>query len=300
MNAIKKQFTFSADAEITFEVNPDDVTKSSLKTWEENGIDRLSIGLQSFNNEELKWMNRVHTAEESLRSVKMAQDAGFENITIDLIYGSKFQDLKSWEKTLLTAIDLQTTHISSYNLTIENKTALGSRLKKGLEPPVNDELSSSQFIMMSEMLEDAGFVHYEISNFGKPGFFAVHNSNYWLGKQYLGIGPSAHSYNGATRQWNIRSNTAYIQKIEEQKDFFEMEELSVRDKYNEYILTRLRTIWGCDVKEIGENFGADAAVYFRQAAERKSDYLLEEKGIYTLNQKGKLQADGIASDLFMD
>ncbi len=299
LGTIHERFSVDAGAEITLEANPDDITSTGLRSWRELGINRLSIGLQSFNEEELKWMNRAHTADESVSSVKMAQDAGFSNISIDLIYGSRFQSLSSWEKTLVRAAELNTTHISSYNLTIEEKTALGAHNRKGKEPPVSDELSQQQFLMMSEFLQSAGFVHYEISNFGKPGFFAVHNSNYWLRKNYLGLGPSAHSYNGFSRQWNVRNNAIYIKALNEGTSFYENEELSPKDQFNEYVLTRLRTIWGCDLNEIGELFGKEAALNFKTIAAKYKNELTEVNGVYTLNTAGRLRADGITSDFFL-
>jgi len=298
MQAMRRHFSWENNAEITLEANPDDITKESLAAWKASGINRLSIGLQSFNDEELRWMNRAHTAAESLSAVKLAQDAGFDNITIDLIYGSRFQTLQSWEKTLSQAIALNTQHISSYNLTIESGTALGQLHNKGREPAVNDELSSQQFVMMSEQLNHAGFIHYEISNFGKPGRFAVHNSNYWLQQPYLGIGPSAHSYNGLSRQWNVKNNNTYAKAISAGGSFFEKEELQLNDRYNEYVLTRLRTIWGCDVYEIERLFGAELRNFFMGQIAEKKEFLIEKEGIYTLNLAGKLQADGIAADLF--
>ena len=297
---LKRYFVFNNSAEITIEANPDDISIENLETWKSLGINRLSIGLQSFNNEELKWMNRAHNAAQSVNSVKMAQDAGFDNITIDLIYGSKFQDLKTWESTLLQAVSLNTQHISSYNLTIENKTVLGIQNAKGKEPSVNDELSSRQFLLMSDILTGNGFAHYEISNFGKSGFFAKHNSNYWLQKEYLGIGPSAHSFNGSSRQWNIKNNNLYIKALEQNTNYFEKEELSLKDRYNEYILTRLRTIWGCDVNEIRILFGEAILEHFMKIVNEKKNYFEINNGIYTLNQEARLYADGIAADLFME
>lgn len=296
---IKKHFIIDAKAEITLEANPDDITKKNLAQWLKAGINRLSIGLQSFNNEELKWMNRAHTAAESVNSVKMAQDMGFDNISIDLIYGSKFQTLPTWQNTLLKAVNLQTKHISSYNLTIENKTLLGIKYSKGNEPAINDELSSNQFILMQDILAQHKFIQYEISNFGKKNFFAVHNTNYWMGQSYLGIGPSAHSYNGTSRQWNIKNNSLYIQGIESGHPEFEKEELSLNERYNEYVLTRLRTIWGCDTNEMERLFGTEILAYFKLLLEKKQEFIDFKKGIYTLNNKGKLQADGIASSLFI-
>jgi oxygen-independent coproporphyrinogen III oxidase len=298
-SAVSTHFSIKPTCEITLEANPDDITKHSLKAWKEAGINRLSIGLQSFNNEELKWMNRAHTAEESLSSVKLAQDEGFNNITIDLIYGSKFQTPKSWEATLTKAIELNTQHISSYNLTIEHKTLLGVNHKKGNEPAVNDELSSTQFLMMSEALHAAGFIHYEISNFGKEGFFAKHNTNYWLQQHYLGLGPSAHSFNGSSRQWNVSNNNQYLKALKENTTFFEREELSVKERYNEYILTRLRTMWGCDVTEIKNLFGKEIVDHFNESVKAKVKFLQEEKGVYTLKPEARLLADGIASELFI-
>ncbi|MCW3076305.1 MAG: coproporphyrinogen oxidase [Bacteroidetes bacterium] len=299
MERLRAGFSFNKDIEITLEANPDDINKIKLEEWGREGINRLSIGLQSFNEEELKWMNRAHSAVESVNSVKMAQDKGFENISIDLIYGSKFQTLLSWEKTLLQALDLSTRHISSYNLTIENKTVLGTKLSKGNEPAVNDELSSSQFLLMLEMLADNEFIQYEISNFGKKNYFAVHNTNYWLGEHYLGLGPSAHSFNGNSRQWNIKNNSLYSERLKTGKAFFEVESLSLKEKYNEYVLTRLRTIWGCDSKEIEAQFGFSVADHFKKLIRKKNNFIIENSGVFTLNKAGKLQADGIAAYLFL-
>ncbi|PBQ31160.1 coproporphyrinogen III oxidase [Sphingobacteriaceae bacterium] len=298
-NALKKYFSYTNSAEITLEANPDDITMQSLQDWKEVGINRLSIGLQSFNNEELKWMNRAHTAEESLASVKLAQAEGFNNISIDLIYGSKFQTLDSWAQTLDTAIALNTQHISSYNLTIEQKTVLGLKHNKGTEPAISDELSEAQFLLMVKKLKEAGFLHYEISNFGKPEFFAKHNSNYWLQEHYLGIGPSAHSFNGTSRQWNVKNNNHYINAIKNGSDFFEKEELSLHDRYNEYVLTRLRTIWGCDLDEIKEQFGDEILRHFMKIVQSKMAFLDQEANVYTLKESARFLADGLASDLFI-
>jgi oxygen-independent coproporphyrinogen-3 oxidase len=299
LNAVHDNYRIKEKSEITLEANPDDINDIILKEWKDAGINRLSIGLQGFQNEELKWMNRAHNAEQALASVKRAQDRGFENITIDLIYGSKFQSLGNWEKTLQIALSLNTAHISSYNLTIENKTKLGHAFAKGNEPAVNDELSSRQFLMMVEMLEENGFIQYEISNFGKPGFFAQHNSNYWKGETYIGIGPSAHSFNGTTRQWNISNNNTYLKKLNAGEVYFEEEELSVNERYNEYVMTRLRTIWGCDTLEMKMLFGEELTSLFEKRIEHWKEFLHHQGTIYSLNLEGKLRADGIASDLFV-
>lgn len=296
---IQLYFNWDKKAEITLEANPDDINHEKLKTWLSLGINRLSIGLQSFNDDELKWMNRAHNSVESHNAVKLAQDAGFNNISIDLIYGSKFQDLNSWEKTLKKAIELNTQHISSYNLTIEGKTKLNNFVDKGLEPEVNEQLSSKQFELMVNMLAADGFEQYEISNFAKENYTAVHNTSYWLQQPYLGLGPSAHSYNGLTRQWNVKSNAQYIQSITTFKNYFEIENLSNHDMYNEFVLTRLRTKWGIQTNDILQKFGQDVFNHFNQAVMQYPNEIINQNNTYILNAKGKLLADKIASDLFL-
>ena len=299
INHLSKYFFWQKKIEITLEANPDDISPLKLKQWTSLGINRLSIGIQSFNDEELKWMNRAHNSSESVSSVKNAQDLGFDNISIDLIYGSKFQTIKSWDLTLQQAISLNTQHISSYNLTIEKSTALGLKNNRGLEPSVCDDLSSQQFLLLSKKLGQADFIQYEISNFGKKDFFAVHNTNYWLQKNYMGIGPSAHSFNGFSRQWNLKNNLLYVKALNNNTDFFVLENLSLKNRYNEYVLTRLRTIWGCNEIEINQLFGLDILAHFKKVATEKKEFFEIKKNIYTLNKLGQLQADGIASDLFL-
>jgi oxygen-independent coproporphyrinogen-3 oxidase len=299
LNNLYRFFNVTQNVEVTIEANSEDISKDTLKGWKNAGINRLSIGLQSFIDEELKWMNRTHNAEQAIASVKLAQDMGFDNITIDLIYGSKFQTPETWYTTLQKAIGLNTQHISSYNLTIEKKTVLDTLFQKGKEPAVSDELSETMFLMMIKELEKAGFIHYEISNFGKPGYFAKHNSNYWLQQPYLGLGPSAHSFNGTSRQWNVRNNSAYVKAIQSGLPFFEKEELSVKNRFNEYVLTRLRTIWGCNTDEMKTLFGSDLTTKFIQGMSEKREFVTLKETTYVLNEKGKLQADGIASDLFV-
>lgn len=296
---LAKHFSWTSAAEVTLEANPDDIAASVLKSWKKVGINRLSIGLQSYQQEELRWMNRAHTAAESVESVKLAQDHGFDNISVDLIYGSKFQNLTIWEQTLQQTLDLNTQHISSYNLTIEEKTVLGLKHQKGQEPGVDDGLSSRQFLLMLDILESAGFTGYEISNFGREGFYAVHNTNYWLQKPYLGLGPSAHSFNGLSRQWNVKNNSLYTKSLREGTQFFEKEELTIEDRYNEYILTRLRTIWGCDEKEIEMLFGSNILKHFQAQLQSIRSFSLNNNGLITLNRDGKLRADGLSAELFI-
>lgn len=300
LEKIYRTYTVSKDAEITLECNPDDLSEQKLKELKRAEINRLSIGLQSFNEDELKWMNRAHTAKESEASVKRSQDKGFENITIDLIYGSKFCTLNHWKQTLHKAVDLQVQHISSYNLTIEHKTKLGHDHKLKKEPSIDDEQSAELFLEMVDTLEKNNFIHYEISNFGKEGFFSQHNANYWKGEHYLGLGPSAHSFDGVSRQWNIANNNLYIKRIHENESYFEKEVLTEKERFNEYVLTTLRTIWGIDLNYLKTNFNEDFVKTFLLQIENyiKDDTVVVNNNSYILTNKGKLLADRIASDLF--
>ena len=301
LEKIYKLYTVSNNAEITLECNPDDLSDEKLKELKRLEINRLSIGLQSFNEEELIWMHRAHTAKESESSVKRAQDRGFENITIDLIYGSKYSNLTNWKKTLDKAIDLQVPHISSYNLTIEEKTKLGHDFKAKKEVAIDDEKSSEMFLEMIDRLEKNNFIHYEISNFAKEGFFSKHNSNYWKGEHYIGLGPSAHSFDGTSRQWNVSNNNLYIKHLEEKSEaYFEKEVLTETEHFNEYILTSLRTIWGIDLNYLKANFNSDFVKNFSMQIQEyiKQGTVLVNNSTYTLTEKGKLLADKIASDLF--
>jgi len=302
LEKIYKLYNVSKDAEITLECNPDDLSDEKLKELKRLEVNRLSIGLQSFDEEELIWMNRAHTAKESESSVKRAQDRGFENITIDLIYGSKFSNLPNWKKTLDKAIALDVKHISSYNLTIEEKTKLGHDFKLKKEVAIDDEKSSELFLEMINRLEKNNFIHYEISNFGKEGFFSLHNSNYWKGEHYLGLGPSAHSFDGTSRQWNVSNNTIYIKRISEKNEsYFEKEILTEKERFNEYILTSLRTIWGIDLNYLSANFNTEFVKHYLIQIEKyiKQETVVINDTTYTLTEKGKLFADKIASELFI-
>lgn len=302
LEKLYKNYKISSNAEITLEANPDDLSIEKLKELKRLEINRLSIGLQSFNNEELIWMNRAHTATESEASVKRAQDKGFENISIDLIYGSKFSNLTNWKKTLDKAIALDVKHISSYNLTIEDKTKLGHDVKVKKEIAIDDEKSSELFLEMIDRLEKNNFIQYEISNFGKENYFSNHNSNYWKGIEYIGYGPSAHSYNGISRQWNISNNSLYIKNVTDKNEaYFEKEILSESDQFNEYILTSLRTIWGIDVAILNSKFNSEILNVFNKKIETYilTDMVTFNKNKYVLTSNGKLFADKIASELFV-
>ncbi|MGZ3903160.1 MAG: coproporphyrinogen-III oxidase family protein, partial [Bacteroidia bacterium] len=298
LDTVRDNFAIEKNAEITFELNPEDATLEYLSAIRSAGVNRLSIGLQSFNNEELKWMNRAHSAQQSVDCVASAKKAGFENISIDLIYGSRFQNEESWRATLQKVFELNVPHISSYNLTIEGKTKLNHLLQQKAEPEVDSALSAKLFDILMQETAKHGYEHYEISNFCKPGFMAVHNSSYWKGAHYSGVGPAAHSYNGVSRSFNVKSNSQYLHNIESGKQFWEEEQLSDQDKYNEYILTRLRTSWGCDRNEMEKMFDKKFIEHFKNKLNEHKEHIIISKGVVTLNQAGKHFADGIAADLF--
>lgn len=285
--------------EITLEANPDDLSKERIIELSKNRINRLSIGIQSFFEEDLKLMNRAHNSGEALECLKIATQY-FDNITADLIYGIPGLSNEKWLQNIQTLLDLGIPHISSYALTVEPKTALEKFIQKGSIPAPDDSVAHEQFLMLVDSLEQNGFVHYELSNFGKPDFFSKNNSAYWLGKKYIGIGPSAHSYDGKNRSWNIANNALYLKSIHEDKLPHEIEVLSDSDRYNEYVMTGLRTVWGVSLARIEQEFGKSYLDYLLQNA---NNYLQEGKleiqnDVLKTTRKGKFFCDGIASDLF--
>ena len=297
---LNKHFVIATDAEITLEANPDDLTKEKLKQLRATPINRLSIGIQSFFDEDLHYMNRAHNAQMASDCVKAAQDSGFDNITIDLIYGTPTMSDEHWLQNLNKAFALGVQHISCYALTVESKTVLDHLIKTGRSKPIDEIQSARQFeILLAEMKRN-NFIQYEISNFCKEGFYSLHNSSYWLKEHYLGLGPSAHSYNGVSRQWNVRNNNLYIQSLEKGELNFEKEILTKDQQYNEYILTSLRTMWGTDLKRVRE-FGER---YFNECMNEartyidSADVILKDDRLF-LTDKGKLIGDRIASDLFV-
>lgn len=315
MDCCAKYFNLSELNEVTLEANPDDLQGSKIQDFQKAGINRLSIGVQSFFEEDLRWMNRAHGAGEAELAIKTAQDAGLINITADLIYGYPLLTDEKWEENIRTMVKLGVPHISAYSMTVEPKTALGAWVKRGKEPAMDEEQSARQFERLMEILDESGFLHYEISNWAKPGYLAVHNSNYWKGVPYLGIGPSAHGFNGQKRYWNVPNNARYMNHLQESGEpLFEEELLSPTDHYNEYIMTSLRTIWGVDldyVKATFPNSHSEAlekdlnrlesqGLVKRMSCENNiSEPGLESKATaYVLTQSGKLIADRIASDLF--
>lgn len=292
-------YQVSKKAEITLEANPDDLSEEVLKMLDFSPVNRLSIGVQSFFEEDLKLMNRAHNSEEALRSLQLAKQY-FDNISIDLIYGIPGQSNGQWIENLETALKLDIPHISSYALTIEPKTALEKFIEKGKVKPVDDEQYREQFDILVNTLTGNGFEHYEFSNYGKPGYHSQNNMAYWLGKSYLGIGPSAHSYDGAFRKWNISNNTLYIDAIEAGKLPQQMEKLSKTDSYNEFVMTRLRTKFGVSTEDIQEKFGEKYRNHFLKETGKfvKDDLMESTKNTYHITSKGKFLSDGIAADLF--
>lgn len=299
---VSTHFDISSSAEITLEANPDDLNREKLTDLRQTPINRLSIGVQSFFQEDLLWMNRAHNAEEADSSIKRAQDQGYENMTCDLIYGYPLLTDEKWKSNMQQLIQLQVPHISSYSMTVESKTALDHQIRKGTSAPMNEEQSARQMLQLIDTLQRAGYEQYEISNFAHSGQYAKHNSNYWRGVHYLGIGPSAHSFNGHSRSWNLANNAKYIAGIQSNKLALETEELSTMDRFNEYVMTRLRTKWGIDETQIKTGFGE---TYLEQLALNITPYvqhgevLRSEEGVYTLSTSGKLLADQIAADLFL-
>ncbi|MGM0932314.1 MAG: radical SAM family heme chaperone HemW [Bacteroidota bacterium] len=296
---IYSNYNIAENPEITLEANPDDLSGEKIKILAASKINRLSIGVQSFFEEDLKLMNRAHNSEEALESIQLAKKY-FDNISIDLIYGVPGMSDERWKENLKIALELGVPHISSYALTVEPNTALQKFIEKGKIKPVDDEAARRHFEILVETLTKNGFEHYEFSNFGKPGYFSQNNTAYWLGKPYLGIGPSAHSYDGNVRKWNVNNNSLYIKAMEKDQLPQQTEELSTADKYNEYVMTRLRTKFGVSLSEIEEKFGTDYKQHFlKYAALLKQKQLLEERDdVFHITDKGKFLSDGIAADLF--
>lgn len=299
IDEVYKNYTVTENPEITVEANPDDLSEERIIELSNNQTNRLSIGVQSFFEADLKLMNRAHNSAEAKKCLEIATKY-FDNISVDLIYGIPGLTNEHWLQNIQTVLDLNIPHISSYALTVEPKTALQQFIKQGVVPQPDDTVAHEQFLMLVDKLEANGFVHYELSNFGKENYFSKNNSAYWLGKKYLGIGPSAHSYDGTNRSWNIANNTIYIKSLAENKLPSETETLTATDRYNEYIMTGLRTVWGVSLDWITTEFGENMLHYLLQNAQRYLDdeKLILENNILRTTKKGKFFCDGIASDLF--
>jgi oxygen-independent coproporphyrinogen III oxidase len=299
-SSLNKKFSIAPDAEITLEANPDDIDAAKLLQWKKNGINRLSVGIQSFADEELAWMNRVHNAAASLRCINEIQAAGFTNFSIDLIYGSPLLSDKIWEENVAIVTENNIPHISCYALTVEPATALQKMIAQNKKMPVDAEKQAEQFLLLMKWMKATGYEHYEISNFAKPGMRSRHNSSYWQGKSYYGIGPSAHSFDGYRRKWNVANNTLYIQSIKKGVIPFEEEILTPTQQLNEYIMTSLRTIEGLNTSIISERFGEAKSTQLVKAVKKweVTNKIEIINGHLILTAEGKLFADGIAAGLF--
>lgn len=300
LDTVRSNFVLCDEVEFTLEANPDDLSIEKLSELKNIGVNRLSIGIQSFFDTHLKWMNRAHNAEESLSCVSNAQQMGFDNITIDLIYGIPIMTDVEWIKNIETALDLGVPHISAYNLTVENKTVLSHMVASGKSKDVDDEQGERNFHDLKERLLERGFIQYEISNFGKEGYFSKHNSSYWLGKPYLGIGPSAHSFNGKARRWNIANNPLYMKKLNAGESAYEEEILSPKDRVNEHLMIGLRNQWGCSWQYLNET-GLDLTELKTEVVSKiNTGYLEKTANGFKTTPQGLLFADAIAADLFLD
>lgn len=299
IDAVYKNYVVTENPEITIEANPDDLSKARIIELSNTPINRLSIGIQSFYEDDLMMMNRAHNSEEAKKCLQEATKY-FDNISLDLIYGIPGMSNEKWKQNIQTALSFGIPHISSYALTVEPKTALSKLIQTGKISKPNDDCAQEHFQILVDTLEASGFIHYELSNFGKENFFSKNNSAYWLGKNYIGIGPSAHSFNGLSRSWNVSNNSIYLKSLQENKLPNEIEILSKTDRYNEYIMTGLRTIWGVSTSKIASEFGTEYLTYLHKQAQKfiNDDLLFIENNILKPTKKGKFLTDGIASDLF--
>lgn len=300
IDAVYKNYKVIENPEITLEANPDDLSEQRILELSESPVNRLSIGIQSFFEDDLKLMNRAHNSDEAKNCLAFATHY-FDNISIDLIYGIPGMSNEKWQQNIETALSFGIPHISSYALTVEPKTALHKFIQNGTIALPNDEVAQEHFQILVDILANNGFIHYELSNFGKENYFSKNNSAYWLGKKYIGIGPSAHSYDGEKRGWNVANNALYLKAIQENKLPIETETLSKTDRYNEYIMTGLRTIWGVSLERIENEFGKKYTDYLDQQSQKhlESGLLFVEDKVLRATQKGKFLTDGIASDLFL-
>jgi len=301
LNHLNNLFKVTADCEITIELNPDDVQPAYLEGLKNHNINRISLGVQSWRDSDLKMLNRRHDSAQAVYALRETLNAGFKNVTIDLIYGIPGMSLKEWESNLDFSFSFDINHMSAYHLTYEPGTVFSKMLEKGAISEIDENDSAAQFNLLIEKAESSGFIQYEISNFGKPGFFSIHNSNYWKQVNYLGLGPSAHSFNGYSRQWNIRDLKTYIKCVNSGKSFFEREELNTKTRFNEYIMTSLRTMWGIDLEYVEGMFEKEGYDYVINLAGKFKNYGLMklEKNSLVLTNQGKLISDNIISEFMM-
>ena len=301
LDQINKVFRVERDCEISIELNPDDVSPTYLNGLKELNINRISLGIQSWRDSDLKMLNRRHDSSQAVLALKETFKAGFENVTIDLIYGIPGMSAQEWASNLDFSFSFEIKHLSAYHLTFEPGTVFGKMLEKGLIAEIDEEESASLFNILIEKAESAGFIHYEISNFGKPGYFSIHNSNYWKQVIYLGLGPSAHSFNGYSRQWNIRDLKRYIKSVCNEESFFEKEDLDTKTRFNEYIMTSLRTMWGIDLDYVERIFEKEGYDYVVNLSGKFKEYGLvkQDKKTLVLTNQGKMISDNIISEFMM-
>ncbi len=297
---LSKNFLWDKNTEITIECNPEDISIGYLTELKNLGVNRISLGIQSLNDEVLKWMGRKHSVNQSIQSIKDIQKIGFDNFSVDIIWGIPFYSSEKLKKDIEWLLNVNPPHISAYQLTIEPKTKLNYLVKRKKISPADDEKLSNEFLMIQEMLLKKNYMHYEISNYAQDGYISRHNSAYWLQRKYLGIGPSAHSYNGIERRWNIANNYEYIRKVMTGESHYETESLSIQQRFNEYVYTRLRTTYGCNLDEIKNFFGEEYKNHFLQVYDKQKGYMNVLRDNYTLSlEKGYLLADKIASEFFI-
>lgn len=301
LNIIYQNYQVAENTEITLEANPDDLSQAILSALKQIGFNRLSMGVQSFSESDLKLMNRRHGVMQAVQSVKWAKKAGFSNISIDLIYGLPNQTLEEWERNVRIAVELDVQHISAYNLTYHEGTVFYDQLKKGILRELPDEISLQQFEMLVKILKEAGFEHYEISNFCKPGLYSRHNSSYWKSRKYLGVGPSAHSYDLVSRRWNVSSIAKYLDGLENDQPYSEREILTEQDRYNDFIITGLRTIWGISEEYLKTAFTQKYAAHFQKLKEKylQSGHLVCNSGTVCISPEGLFISDKIMADFMV-
>jgi oxygen-independent coproporphyrinogen-3 oxidase len=301
LDNIRKLYQIAVSCETTIELNPDDIVKDYLKGLKETGVNRISLGIQSWRDPDLKLLNRRHNAAQAAYALEETIKTGFQNVTIDLIYGIPGMTSQDWSSNLNISFSYDIRHLSAYHLTIEPGTVFGKMKDKGLLPEIDEEESSNQFHLLIEKAVSAGFVHYEISNFGKPGYFSIHNSNYWKQVNYLGLGPSAHSFNGYSRQWNVSDVKKYIKAVNSDSPSFEKEELDKRTRFNEYIMTSLRTMWGIDLDYVERVFDKEGYDYIINLAGKLINYGLmkQDQKTLVLTNQGKMISDNVISELML-
>jgi len=301
LNYLKKHFNIDPDSEITVELNPDDITGRYAEALKKAGFNRISLGIQSWRDEDLRLLNRRHTSAKAEKSLHEILDKGFENVSVDLIYGIPGMGIKDWESNINKTLGFNIKHLSAYHLTIEPETVLGKMKKKGMINEIDEELSIAEFNMLIKKTESAGFTQYEISNFCLKDYYSVHNSNYWKQVPYIGLGPSAHSFNGYSRQWNVSDVNKYIKQVSEGGVFYEKEELDTRTRFNEYIMTSLRTMWGIDLEYVEKMFEKEGYDYIVNMSDKFIDYgmIKHEKKNLVLTNQGKMISDNIISELMM-